>query len=387
MNNNFKYKNCKNKLTALLVVAMAIILLPTLQSELIIFTTSSVPEHEYITIAGEQFRTTATSVTLDGRGLTSADLEPLNALTNLRELSLNNNQIRDISFLSNFSNLETISLNNNQISNVSVFSNTEFHRLWQLFLDNNQISELPALSGITNIMWMSLNNNQIGSLTAFGNVSLPRLTVLALSYNQLENVAPLTAGGFGALGHLHLDNNRINNISSFERANFVNLEFLALNNNQISNITGLSRATLPDLLWLNISSNHLDTDNTATIAALASLRQKIAANEGDFFYFAQNPPLGSSYPENQCGCRNCYDCGFHGGKFGFGYVNNGSDITIADALQILRYLVNLPNVIDDCDDARAAANIINPGLGSPTIADARAILAFLVGIPSALDNN
>jgi len=89
-------------------------------------------------------------------------------------------------------------------------------------------------------------------------------------------------------------------------------------------------------------------------------------------------------PPHPCDCLNCVDCGFFGGRFGFGRVTNSGTLPdISDALAILRYLVSLPNAISVCDDARAAAIITAAGSGSsPGIADALAILRFLVNLPS-----
>ncbi|MCL1881737.1 MAG: hypothetical protein FWF76_06120 [Oscillospiraceae bacterium] len=94
-----------------------------------------------------------------------------------------------------------------------------------------------------------------------------------------------------------------------------------------------------------------------------------------------NPPITS-----QCECKNCNRCGFLGGEYGFGHVTGGRNITIADALAILRYLVDLSSPIDDSDNSRAAAAITNPG-GNITIADALAILRYLVDLPSTLNSD
>jgi hypothetical protein len=86
-------------------------------------------------------------------------------------------------------------------------------------------------------------------------------------------------------------------------------------------------------------------------------------------------------------CRNCDDCGYLGGTFGFGRVtDNENGIVIQDALAILRYLVNLSSPIDNCADARAAANIMTPGSGEIVIQDALQILRYLVGLPNRIDD-
>jgi hypothetical protein len=92
-------------------------------------------------------------------------------------------------------------------------------------------------------------------------------------------------------------------------------------------------------------------------------------------------------PPDLCDCRNCSECGFRGGRFGFGRVTNNPDgLTAADAVAILRYVIGLPSVVDDCPDARAAANIIAPTDDSPTVHDAIAILRRIVELPSVLDD-
>jgi hypothetical protein len=86
-----------------------------------------------------------------------------------------------------------------------------------------------------------------------------------------------------------------------------------------------------------------------------------------------------------CECHNCEDCGYRGGVFGFGRVLGGSRPSMQDALAILRYVVGLPSPITDFPNARIAANITNPGLGSPTVRDALAILRYIVGLPNEID--
>jgi hypothetical protein len=79
-----------------------------------------------------------------------------------------------------------------------------------------------------------------------------------------------------------------------------------------------------------------------------------------------------------CDCLSCTECGYRGGRFGFGRVNGGEHVTVQDALAILRFIVGLPSPIDTCADARAAAMITNPLANRPSLQDALAILRHLV---------
>ncbi|MCL1831845.1 MAG: CAP domain-containing protein [Oscillospiraceae bacterium] len=110
------------------------------------------------------------------------------------------------------------------------------------------------------------------------------------------------------------------------------------------------------------------------------------------YYICPRPPVVYNCnitPDDPC--KNCEDCGFVGGRYGFGRVLYGRDpefygsITMVCALAILRLLVGLKNEITGDPDALAAACITNPGADRPVMADALAILRYLVKLPSALD--
>ena len=66
-------------------------------------------------------------------------------------------------------------------------------------------------------------------------------------------------------------------------------------------------------------------------------------------------------------------------------VSGGDEISIGDALEILKYLAGLDNVIDDDDNALAAAIIVDAGESTaPTIGDALEILKYLAGLENMI---
>jgi hypothetical protein len=71
-----------------------------------------------------------------------------------------------------------------------------------------------------------------------------------------------------------------------------------------------------------------------------------------------------------------------GGVYGLGNITGGDIPSIADALQVLRYLVKLPNLIDTDENARIAAGFHDSQI---TISPALDIMRFVVGLPSELD--
>ena|GEM_PF-3356365 len=99
-----------------------------------------------------------------------------------------------------------------------------------------------------------------------------------------------------------------------------------------------------------------------------------------------------------CDCGNCEDCGWDpvkGGRLGFGNIMGGEKPGMAEALQILRLLVKLSNVIEgtqalpegvtkqggSADDIRIASQITNPtptADGRPKMDDALQLLRLIV---------
>jgi hypothetical protein len=97
--------------------------------------------------------------------------------------------------------------------------------------------------------------------------------------------------------------------------------------------------------------------------------------------------------DEDCECNNCSDCGFEGGKFGFGRLRGtGNDKPeVGDALQILRNLVGLSSVLDDSnpdlEHVINAGNITRPeeDIDKLQVGDALQVLRFLVNL-STLNN-
>ncbi|ECP0927400.1 LPXTG cell wall anchor domain-containing protein, partial [Listeria monocytogenes] len=98
-------------------------------------------------------------LSIDGNQI--SDISPISSLTNLNELLANNNQINDVSGLSRLINLTMLQLNNNQISNVSPLS--DLVKLTWLLIDDNQISDLSALKDLTWLMTVSMENQQVNN--------------------------------------------------------------------------------------------------------------------------------------------------------------------------------------------------------------------------------
>jgi hypothetical protein len=259
---------------------------------------------------------------LDLRGNQISDLTPLSRLIRLDTLFLFDDQISDLSPLANLTNLEWLRLEGNQISDLSPLASLT--KLQNLALGNNQISDLTPLSTLTNLGLdmgsLDLSNNQITDLTGLEN--LTNLGVLDLANNQITDVTPLQG--------------------------LTRLWFLDLQNNQITDPMPLAWLTGLDSRSLRLDNNPVHED----AAAMAALEAARAANR----------------------TRTTLT---------LGHLLGTERYKVTDALQILRYVVGLPSVLDNCTVAVMAALIISEE--NPGVRDALQILRSVVGLPSRLD--
>ncbi|MCL2109219.1 MAG: leucine-rich repeat domain-containing protein [Oscillospiraceae bacterium] len=142
-----------------------------------------------------------TTLDLSYMGLTDADIEPLQYMTNLTKLYLMNNDISDISVLSSLDSLEVLDLYDNNISDISPLTNLT--NLGELYLERNNISDISALAGLTELSDLALNNNNISDISVLS--SLVNLKSLALSRNNISDVSTLSS--LTDLLGLYLDGN------------------------------------------------------------------------------------------------------------------------------------------------------------------------------------
>lgn len=120
-----------------------------------------------------------TLIDLPRRGLTDGSL--LAGLTNLKELSLNDNRLTDVSPLEGLTKLET------------------------LWLESNRLTDISTLKGLVQLVDLTLCNNNLTNGQLKYLTGLKQLKVLNLGSNQLTNVRALEV--LKQLRFLHLQNN------------------------------------------------------------------------------------------------------------------------------------------------------------------------------------
>jgi Leucine-rich repeat (LRR) protein len=200
-----------------------------------------------IFIQGERYSTSLTSLDLEYRDLTDADIEPLRHMTNLTELFLRGNEISDISPLAALTNLTTVGLSDTGIGDISALAGLT--DLKQMAVSGNQVSDISPLAGLTNLDSLLLGGNQIRDIGLLAG--LANLTELDVSSNGISDIGPLA--GLAHLERLDAGGNQISDIGPL--AGLTNLTSLVLYSNSIRDIDAL--AGLADLSWLDIDSNRI----------------------------------------------------------------------------------------------------------------------------------
>ena len=107
-------------------------------------------------------------------------------LLTLTELTANDASLQDLTGLQSAGNLTILSLNNNDISDISLLG--ALTQLTTLSLDNNNLQDLTGLQFARNLTTLSLNNNDISDISLLG--TLTQLTTLSLDNNKLSDIIP-----------------------------------------------------------------------------------------------------------------------------------------------------------------------------------------------------
>ena len=196
---------------------------------------------------------------LDGVGRGISSLSGLEYGGHLRRLDLTQNQISDISPLTDLTKLTELVIGNNQISDISPLAGLT--SLVGLSLWGNRISDISALESLTNLTWLSLEANQLSDISPLAH--LTNLTELGLMRNEISDLSPLDY--LTRLRDLSVTINSVSDVSLVP--NVANLTALGLSFSQISDAELHQLADLkPKLRRLWLTDNQL-----SDISALASL--------------------------------------------------------------------------------------------------------------------
>ena len=158
-----------------------------------------------------------------------SDLTPLNELYNLKKLSLKINSINNFNFFDKLHNLIELDLSNNSLTDIYFLD--KLSKLSKLYLSYNQITDISFLNNLTNLTHLNLTNNQVEY--AYVSDNLKNLKILSLSNNRIKDV--YIPKELTKLHEIYLGNNQITDI--FIPKELKKLFILDLRKNLITNIS------------------------------------------------------------------------------------------------------------------------------------------------------
>ena len=188
-------------------------------------------DYEIANLQGIEKLTNLTDLSLQSKKIT--DLKEIVKLTNLTGLSLSDTGITSIKGIENLTNLTRLDLSDTGITSIKGIENLT--NLTSLNLRRTSITSIKGIENLTNLTDLNLSNTGITSIK--GIVKLTNLTSLDLSstgittLNGIENLTNLT--------DLNLSNTGITSIKGIE--NLINLKYLNISNNDLSELVDLTK--------------------------------------------------------------------------------------------------------------------------------------------------
>lgn len=125
---------------------------------------------------------------------TIKDISPIASLTNLEALNLQDNDIEDILPLANLQNLRSLTLLNNPIKNVYVIQNLKNLRI--LDLDDLDISDLSFIQNLYNLNLVFLSNNNVDDIS---HLTDKQIETLFLNNNNIKFISKEFAQNYALL--------------------------------------------------------------------------------------------------------------------------------------------------------------------------------------------
>lgn len=97
------------------------------------------------------------------------DLTPLSNLTKLKILLLNDNVIEDIAPLANLKNVTLLNLNNNQVTNLQMLKNIP--HMHYLYISHNKVNDITPLDHFKELDFFDYSFNQISDISSINNLT------------------------------------------------------------------------------------------------------------------------------------------------------------------------------------------------------------------------
>lgn len=176
-------------------------------------------------------------------------LEDLALLPQLQKLTIHNNTIGTLAYLSNLSALSELDLSGSRFPSEDLSVLANLPRLTRLTMENCGLSTIAAMTDIQNLTYLDLSSNTLRNLDALS--SMTTLTELDLSHNAVTNLSALST--LGNLEKLDVSFNALTSLAPV--ATCLKLTWLDAGNNQLATVSGVDN--LPELTYLSVEYNSL----------------------------------------------------------------------------------------------------------------------------------
>ncbi len=204
---------------------------------------------------------------LDNCGLQDASF--VSGLTNLIELSMNNNTIHSIPDMDGLAEtLDWLQINYNGPLIYS-FRLSSLTNLYSLGLHDDGLADIAFTAGMWQLQWLDVGGDYMGdpNLNYVSDISpligKTQINWLSLAFDQVTNVPVVVA--FTNLYDLYLSSNHFGNLNFI--TNLPNLQQLSLNESSVTNVAALTNHTL--LNWLDVS--YTAATNLSAVSGLTNL--------------------------------------------------------------------------------------------------------------------
>ena len=159
------------------------------------------------------------------------------------------NEIKDIEVFNNPDKFQFLKILNLKTNKIRVLPEMQATNLIQIDLSENKVKDCTNFKGLPNLKKLNLNNNSMANCIGLANC--PKLEVLYLNNNKLTSIKGLD--NLPVLRKLRL---RTNKIETFDVVpNLPNLEKLAISENLIKKNVEFSKLKFPSLKRINIDGN------------------------------------------------------------------------------------------------------------------------------------
>lgn len=169
-------------------------------------------------------------------------IRPLASLSNISQLSIGGNNLRDISDVGHLKKITHLQVPNTQINQIGAIQ--ELALLHQLDVSNNQVTDLSPLVGLNKLRDLNASDNPIEDIRPLQQCSL--LSTINLSRTQVRDLSPLASSN--SIRKLILQETPVSDLKPIKAIN--GITHLNISRTKVKSLAAISNYT--SLKMLNI---------------------------------------------------------------------------------------------------------------------------------------